>query len=139
VWRRGFGPTRAIFNGKFGEYVGREMVFGVRPEDLLPRCGGCDRMSTGCTGELPMVVKVVEPLVNCQDVYLEFGDSSIMSRCGVEAGLQSGERVTVRLELDRIYTQSWREFPKVRIVSCCLQWVCSTTNRGNSIVIGIYI
>jgi len=59
------------------EFVGKSMLFGIRPEDIeLAQFSGSD----GSTGSFPAIVDIVEPMGAETNLYLQTGAHTVVCR-----------------------------------------------------------
>ena len=76
-----------------GELVGREVVLGIRPEDLC---------ISDCEG-LRAEVEVTEPMGNETYVHMLYGSQRLISRVSADSSFTPGQEVSVRLRSDKIH------------------------------------
>ena len=76
-----------------GELVGREVVLGIRPEDLC---------ISDCEG-LRAEVEVTELMGNETYVHMLYGSQRLISRVSADSSFTPGQEVSVRLRSDKIH------------------------------------
>ena len=85
---------------KLGSYMNKDMVLGARPEHLAPGSTGPE----GVAASVEMEVTVAEPLGSNQDIYLVRGeDERVIARCDAHVRVESGSRIPVAFELDKLH------------------------------------
>jgi len=80
------------------DYIGRELVFGIRPEDILD--AGPD-VEVGSNPKITAKVEVVEPMGNEIFVYLSTGRSQLVSRMDTDSMPRPGQDMEVVLDLGK--------------------------------------
>jgi multiple sugar transport system ATP-binding protein len=81
-------------------YEGKEVIFGIRPEDLYDRnLEGLVKPTPGNT--IKVGVDVVEPLGNDVEIYLTSGDHQIIAMIDSKTQAKSGETIEVALDMEK--------------------------------------
>jgi multiple sugar transport system ATP-binding protein len=80
--------------------VGREVIFGIRPEDIHHPM---DRQDAPDHQRAKVTVEVVEPLGSEQFVYLRSGNQEFTSRMPSRAALAAGNNVDVVFDTERMH------------------------------------
>ena len=78
-------------------YVGKEIIFGVRPEHLSDQAKDQSHVSIAST------VEIAEPMGSESLVYLKVGTGNLIARISGEHLYHSGEPVTVQINLDKVH------------------------------------
>jgi len=93
-------PLPARLVQVLGAYVGRNVLFGIRPEDIrdVPPAG-----ETGRTFPLKALVEVVEPLGDEMILYLKTPAHEFLGKVGSHGGVSDGQTLEVSLDLDRVH------------------------------------
>jgi multiple sugar transport system ATP-binding protein len=86
------GPLQALAS----KYVGREIVFGIRPENIS------NEPKEGSSTPVTMSVEIAEPMGSESLVYLRSGTGYVIARIHGEHLFQLNEQVTVQLDLDKV-------------------------------------
>ena len=99
------GTTQILLSDKhaavLGEWVGRDVVLGMRPEGMS--LAGEGRFA-GRDNVLAAEISVVEPLGEKMDIYAETpGHPHIVARVDAEAGIQSGQDVLFHLDVRKLH------------------------------------
>jgi multiple sugar transport system ATP-binding protein len=89
-------PLKGPLENVASKYVGKEIVFGIRPENIsnVPKEGS----STPVT----MTVEIAEPMGSESLVYLKSGTGYVIARILGEHLFHTNEKVTVQLNLDKV-------------------------------------
>jgi multiple sugar transport system ATP-binding protein len=93
-------PLAPAHGERLRAQVGREIVLGIRPEDIY----GPDhvpQLASGCT--LPVEVDVVEPMGNELFLYLKTADAQLVARVDPRQRAQVGDRLPVTLDMDQAH------------------------------------
>jgi multiple sugar transport system ATP-binding protein len=77
-------------------YIDREVVFGIRPENITNR----PKEDAGKT--IPMTVEMAEPMGGESLVYLKSGTGHLIARIRGEHLFHLNEKVTIQINLDRV-------------------------------------
>jgi multiple sugar transport system ATP-binding protein len=77
-------------------YLDKDIVFGVRPEDVT------NERKKGCTGPVTLTVDIAEPMGSESLVYLKTATADLVARIPGENLFKSGEQLTVQLDLEKI-------------------------------------
>jgi multiple sugar transport system ATP-binding protein len=90
-------PVRGRFEALAGKYVDKEVVFGIRPEqiDNKPR-------AEGSSAPVDMKVEIAEPMGSESLVYLKTGSGTVIARIQGDHVFHFGEDMTANFDLDRI-------------------------------------
>jgi multiple sugar transport system ATP-binding protein len=81
-------------------YVGKECVFGIRPEDIYDRnLEGLVKPTEGNT--IKVGVDVVEPLGNDVEMYLTAGSHNLIAMIDSKTQARSGETIEVVLDMEK--------------------------------------
>ena len=87
--------------GVLGDWAGREVVLGVRPEAMSLSAEG---RFAGDGNVLPVQVSVVEPLGEKMDLYAETDrHPHIVARVDAQAGIEAGREVNLHLDVRKIH------------------------------------
>ena len=78
-------------------YVGKEIIFGVRPEHLSHKAKDQSHVSITST------VEIAEPMGSESLVYLKTGTGNVIARIHGERLYHLGEPVTVQINLDKVH------------------------------------
>jgi multiple sugar transport system ATP-binding protein len=86
--------------GKISQYKGKDIIFGVRPEDLYssPPDG-----SGGEAASFKATVEVVEPMGNEIFVYVTTGKTPVVARLGTRKEITPGSQIDLYIDLRRIH------------------------------------
>ncbi|GAB6099785.1 sn-glycerol-3-phosphate ABC transporter ATP-binding protein UgpC [Halanaerocella petrolearia] len=81
-------------------YVGKEIVFGIRPEDIMD----VELMDEELEGNIVEAkVEVVEPMGSEINVYLNIGGQTIIAIVDAESNVQVGDKMKVSFDLDKMH------------------------------------
>jgi multiple sugar transport system ATP-binding protein len=86
------GPLQTIAS----KYIGKEIVFGIRPENIT------NEPKEGSSTPVNMTVEIAEPMGSESLVYLKSGTGYVIARIHGEHLFQLNEQVTVQLNLDKV-------------------------------------
>ena len=92
-------PLPAAMRAAVARHLGRKVMVGVRPENLLER----GREARGDAAPLPIEVDIVEPLGREVVVHGSAGEDSITARLDPERVPRPGEIVELQVELDALH------------------------------------
>ncbi len=86
--------------GKVSQYKGKDIIFGVRPEDLYssPPDG-----SGGQAASFKATVEVVEPMGNEVFVYVTTGETPVVARLGTRKEIRPGSQIDLYIDMRRIH------------------------------------
>ena len=66
----------------YGAHVGKEVILGIRPEDITPIAAGAEaRVEASGRAEFPAVIDIVEPMGAETNFYLQTGTHTLICRC----------------------------------------------------------
>ncbi len=85
---------------KLVPYLGKEIVFGIRPEDIIDR-GSAQNPPAEST--VKVQVNVVEPLGSEQFVYLLTGDIEFVARMDARVPVRAGQQMEVVFDMSRMH------------------------------------
>ncbi len=86
------------FSSLAESYVGKELILGIRPENLLI---SPDKIQAGSGVDLG--IEVIEPMGNETLLYLSNGATSLTARAASDSQLKIGERIKVGFDLERAH------------------------------------
>ena len=86
------GPLQSIAN----KYNNKEIVFGIRPENIT------NEPKAGSSTPVSMTVEIAEPMGSESLVYLKSGTGYLIARIHGEHLFHLNEQVTVQLDLDKV-------------------------------------
>jgi multiple sugar transport system ATP-binding protein len=86
------GPLQTLAS----KYVDKEIVFGIRPENIS------NEPKEGSSTPVTMTVEIAEPMGSESLVYLKAGTGYVIARIHGEHLFQLNEQVTVQLNLDKV-------------------------------------
>jgi multiple sugar transport system ATP-binding protein len=89
-------PLKGPLQPLASKYVGREIVFGIRPENIS------NEPKEGSSTPVTMSVEIAEPMGSESLVYLRSGTGYVIARIHGEHLFQLNEQVTVQLDLDKV-------------------------------------
>ena len=92
-------PVPAALRQAAAALDGREVVVGIRPENLSAASDGRD--AGGST--VPSEVEVVEPLGNEVVVHVRVGDALLIAKLSPDRVPSAGERLALAVEVDRLH------------------------------------
>jgi multiple sugar transport system ATP-binding protein len=78
-------------------YIGKEVIFGIRPEHLS------DEVKDQSHVPIKSTVEIAEPMGSESLVYLKAGSGNLIARIHREHLYHLGEPVTVKLNLDKAH------------------------------------
>lgn len=84
---------------KLESYEGKKIVFGIRPEDL----GNKDAQGMADLSVLTAEVDIVEPMGSETYVYLQVGESNIISRVESHINVKFGEQCSFKVLPDKVH------------------------------------
>ncbi len=93
-------PLAPAHSERLRAQVGREIVLGIRPEDIY----GPDhvpQLAYACT--LPVEVDVVEPMGNELFLYLKAAEAQLVARVDPRQRAQVGDRLPVTLDMGQAH------------------------------------
>jgi multiple sugar transport system ATP-binding protein len=92
-------PLKSDLAEKVREYSGKDIIFGVRPEDLYgsPPEGGSGAAS------LKAKVEVVEPMGNEMIVYVTTGKTPLVARLGTREEITPGSQIDLFMDMRRAH------------------------------------
>jgi len=90
-------PIRGRLEAVAGKHVDKEIVFGVRPEQI-----GTEPKADGSTTQVTLVVEIAEPMGSESIVYLKTGSGSIIARIQGDHIFHLGEQVVAHFDLDKV-------------------------------------
>jgi multiple sugar transport system ATP-binding protein len=85
---------------KLSKYAGREIVFGVRPEDIVDRA---EAQKVEPESTMKVSVVVVEPMGSEQYVYLMTGETEFVARMDARTPIRAGQQMDIVLDLDHMH------------------------------------
>ncbi len=89
------------FRDRIGDYIGREAVLGVRPENIADRSEGS---FAGRDNVLNVKVSVVEPLGDKMDVYMATASHEhLICRADSHSQIQEGQEMPMYLDVSRVH------------------------------------
>jgi len=89
-------PLRGYLESLAGNYVDKDVVFGIRPEHLS------DNIKEGAAAPITSTVEIAEPMGSESLVYLKAGAGNLIARIHGEHLYHLGEQVTVQLNMDKV-------------------------------------
>jgi len=93
-------PLSTRLADRLRDYVGREVLFGIRPEDVRDRpLSGEDAE----TFQLATTVEVVEPLGDEMILYLRTPVHEFLGKVDSHGGVSDGQTLQVNLNLDKVH------------------------------------
>ena len=95
-------PVPARLAAKMGDYVGRQVVLGIRPEHLHLAAAA----ASGDFCAIEARVNVIEPLGNDMDVYVRTAARRSGGAGGSAGGLEPGMALTLYADLRRAHFSS---------------------------------
>lgn len=81
-------------------YIGKPVLLGVRPEDILAEAQFVDSHPMAM---FEAIVEVVEPLGSEVYLYLRSGETSLTTREGGRMGFRDGDRINVALRVEKVH------------------------------------
>ena len=90
-------PIRGRLEPVASKHVDKEIVFGVRPEQI-----GTEPKADGSTTQVTLVVEIAEPMGSESIVYLKTGTGSIIARIQGDHIFHLGEQVVAHFDLDKV-------------------------------------
>jgi len=89
-------PVEGPLHPRASRYVGKEVVFGIRPEHIS------NEPKEGSSTPVTLSVDIAEPMGSESLVYLKAGSGNVIARIHGEHVFHMGEPVTVQLNLDKV-------------------------------------
>jgi multiple sugar transport system ATP-binding protein len=89
-------PLEGSFRQLASRYIDREIVFGVRPENIT------NRLKTGAGVPIPMTVEVAEPMGGESLISLKSGTGNLVARIRGEHLFRFNERVTIQINMEKV-------------------------------------
>ncbi len=89
-------PLKGPFQAGASKYVDKEIVFGIRPENIS------NRPKDGSDTQVTSTVEISEPLGSESLVYLKSGTGYLIARIRGEYRFHTNERMTVELNSDKV-------------------------------------
>jgi multiple sugar transport system ATP-binding protein len=86
---------------KLVSYIGKDIVFGVRPEDIFDRN---TQPNAPAESTMKVQVNVVEPMGSEQFVYLLTGESEFVARMDARSPVKAGQQMDVLLDMSHMHT-----------------------------------
>ncbi len=84
-------------------YVGKEIVFGIRPENILdPEVELSDDITEKEANTIKATVEVVEPMGSEINLYLDLGDQDIIAIVDAESEAQVGDELTFVIDREKM-------------------------------------
>jgi multiple sugar transport system ATP-binding protein len=90
-------PIRGRLEPVAGKNVDKEIVFGVRPEQI-----GTEPKADGSSTQVTLAVEIAEPMGSESIVYLKTGTGSIIARIQGDHIFHLGEEVVAHFDLDKV-------------------------------------
>jgi multiple sugar transport system ATP-binding protein len=90
-------PIKGRLEPVAGKHVDKEIVFGVRPEQI-----GTEPKADGTSTQVTLVVEIAEPMGSESIVYLKTGTGSIIARIQGDHIFHLGEQVVAHFDLDKV-------------------------------------
>ncbi len=86
---------------KLVKYIGQEIIFGIRPEDIAERASV---QNPPAETTLKVKIDVVEPMGSEQFVYLLTGETEFIARMDARLPVKAGQEIEVVIDMDRMHT-----------------------------------
>jgi multiple sugar transport system ATP-binding protein len=90
-------PIRGYLESVAGKYVDKEVVFGIRPEQI-----GNEPRSEVTSTPVNLIVEIAEPMGSESLVYLKTGGGSLIARIQGDHIFHLGEQVVAHFDLDKV-------------------------------------
>jgi multiple sugar transport system ATP-binding protein len=78
------------------KYVGKDIIFGIRPENIT------NELKEGASTPINLTVEIAEPMGSESIVYMKAGKGNLIARIHGEHIFHLGEQVTVQLDFDKV-------------------------------------
>ncbi len=82
------------------ELVGKEVIFGIRPEDIQDRMYCVDPISDNC---FSAEVDFVEPMGSEMILYLSVGEKSLVAKVTPKTSARQNSVIGVHIDMDRVH------------------------------------
>jgi multiple sugar transport system ATP-binding protein len=89
-------PLKGPLQGSASKYVDKEIVFGIRPENIS------NGSKKGSGSEVTLTVEISEPMGSESLVYLKSGTGYLIARIPGEDRFRTNEQMTIELNLDKV-------------------------------------
>jgi multiple sugar transport system ATP-binding protein len=89
-------PLKGRLQTSASKYVDKEIVFGIRPENIS------NKSKKGSGSQVTLTVEISEPMGSESLVYLKSGTGYLIARIPGENRFQTNEQMTVELNLDKV-------------------------------------
>jgi multiple sugar transport system ATP-binding protein len=86
---------------RLGTYISKDVVFGIRPEDIFDRA---QQPNAPTESTMRVQVNVVEPMGSEQFVYLLTGESEFVARMDARSPVKAGQQMDVLLDMSHMHT-----------------------------------
>ena len=90
-------PIRGYLESVAGKYIDKEVVFGIRPEQI-----GNEPRSEVTSTPVNLIVEIAEPMGSESLVYLKTGAGSLIARIQGDHIFHLGEKVVAHFDLDKV-------------------------------------
>ena len=90
-------PIRGYLESVAGKYADKEVVFGIRPEQI-----GNEPRSEVTSTPVNLIVEIAEPMGSESLVYLKTGGGSLIARIQGDHIFHLGEQVVAHFDLDKV-------------------------------------
>jgi len=87
---------------RFGPYVGKPVVFGVRPEDMFDK-GLSPLLKPTEENTIKVMVDVIEPMGAIVTMYLTTGEHSLIATIDAETEAKEGQEMEILLDMDKTH------------------------------------
>ena len=88
-------PLQGSLHNLASRYVDKEIVFGIRPENIT------NQPREGAGKPIPMTVEIAEPMGGESLVYLKSGTGNLIARIRGEHLFHLNEKVTIQINMDK--------------------------------------
>jgi len=89
-------------NGKFDEYVGKKVIFGVRPEDIFDKSLS-PLVKPSDENTVKVSVDVIEPMGPTCTIYMNTGGHSLVATVDADTRAKEGEEMEVVFDMEKTH------------------------------------